>query len=410
MKTIIYITDFIEGKSNIASVRYEGLMSILRKRYNIVVVNNKKYGDQNSIYSAKNFKFDTMTTKYENLWTTKKEKKISNIEKLIRKCKPFMTAWRNICRSQIIFNIKNKNMYKHLLDYIYKNNIYKIIATVPDIHVLYIAKMLKNKFPSIPLIVEVRDILNSNIGDANPTKARKKAEKIMLQNADGIIALTDGIRNYYTKESKPIYKNKIKTITNGYNEEDFLDTYSKKIDINKKYIKIVHIGSIYAGRNIKDFIFGLIKLSRALSIDIEFDLVGFLDGKAIEDIESLKKDVQLSKVKINIIGTKNHKEAIDYLNKADIAAILTHREGSFYAIPGKVFEYIGSRTPIIAVTKDLELIKIVHGKYGECADHDSEDIKNKILKIINTEYDFSDRKIYSRQIQANKIEEFLEYI
>ena len=410
MKTIIYLTDFIEGKSNIASVRYEGLMSILSKKYNMVVVNNKKYENKNTIYSTKNFKFDTVTSKYENLWTTKKEKRVSTIERLIRKCKPFMILWRNICRSQIIFNIKNRNMYKTLFDYMYKNNIYKIIATVPDIHILYIAKVLKNKFPNTPIIVEARDILNSNIGDANPIRARVKAEKIMLKNADGIIALTDGIRDYYINNSIMPYKNKITTITNGYNQEDFLNIDDKKIDLNRKDLKIAHIGSIYAGRNIKDFILGLIKLSNTLSINIEFDLVGFLDGEAIEDIESLKEDINMSRVKINITGTKDHKEAIDYLNKADIAAILTHREGSFYAIPGKVFEYIGSRTPIIAVTKDFELTKIVNGKYGECADHNSEDIKDKLLKIINKEYDFSDREAYSRQIQANKKDKFINSI
>ena len=79
MKTIIYLTDFIEGKSNIASVRYEGLMSILSKKYNMVVVNNKKYENKNTIYSTKNFKFDTVTSKYENLWTTKKQKRSENL-------------------------------------------------------------------------------------------------------------------------------------------------------------------------------------------------------------------------------------------------------------------------------------------------------------------------------------------
>ncbi len=404
MKNILYLTDFIEGKSVVASVRYTGLMPYLNKSYNIVVVNDKKYGDEKSKICKENYKFDTIRSAYNKGWTSVKENKVSHKEKILRKNKFIMSLWRNITHSELLFNFRNRNLYKLLLDYMKKNKVDVIFATVPDFYTLYIAKYIKKNFPHIPLVVEVRDILNCNIGNCNPKFARKKAEQILINNADGIITLTQGIYDYYHK----LYsKNDIIIIKNGYNDEDFQKLECEKCDLaQKKQLNIAHIGSIYSGRNVKDFIKALIKISEALSIDIMFNIVGFLDGEAIEDIAQLENSLKKSRVKISITGTIEHKEAINYLKKADISVILTHKHGSDYAIPGKTFEYIGSCTPIIAVSEDKPLIELIDGKYGECAKHNENDILEKLFKIINSKYDFSHRTKFSRKIQSDKIVDF----
>ncbi|PGK86589.1 hypothetical protein CN911_30230, partial [Bacillus thuringiensis] len=71
------------------------------------------------------------------------------------------------------------------------------MVTVPDVYGLYILEYIKEKYPDIPAVVEVRDIIDHNIGTGNPTYIYRKAEKIMLKYADGIIALSKGIYKHY---------------------------------------------------------------------------------------------------------------------------------------------------------------------------------------------------------------------
>ena len=145
-------------------------------------------------------------------------------------------------------------------------------------------------------------------------------------------------KKYYEKLK---YKNKIITITNGFNYEKFID-FKKDNDIKKKNeLTFTHLGSIYGGRNLKDFVLGLNDLSKSTNKNIVLNLIGNLDSIAeLELKESLK--LNTSSLQVNRIGLVPHDKALEFLRKSDYAVILTHRTGSDYAIPGKTFEYIGA--------------------------------------------------------------------
>jgi glycosyltransferase involved in cell wall biosynthesis len=198
-------------------------------------------------------------------------------------------------------------------------------------------------------------------------------------------------------------------ITNGYNPMDFEGCEYNPIN-EKAEIRLAHVGSIYKGRNLKDFIGALIKISKKNNIKIQFDIVGYLDNEASEDIKKIGLELQETRVVVNILGTLPHKEAIKYLKQCDISVILTHKIGSEYAIPGKTFECIGACKPIIAVTKDKGLVELIDGKYGECAEHNVEQIEAKMLKLIKTEYNFEDKLKFSRESQGNNIISFIEEV
>lgn len=406
MKKIIYLSDFIEGKPVIAAVRYSEIMEYLTKQYDLTVINDIKYGKYKSKFVKTNYKFKSISNMYNKKWDTKEIKRTGFIERNLRKNKYILSLWRNLSHSKYIFNFKNRKLYRDIYKYINENNIRIIFATVPDIYVLYIAEKIKRKFPEVIFILEIRDIINNNIEEGNAKYQNRKGENILLKIADGIIALSQGIyENYYKR-----YKSKnIKVIKNGYNTDDFKDCSSKVINVkDSKCLILSYVGSIYSGRNVRRFLKSLIKLNSKLSVNITFNIVGFLDGNALDDIFSLKDQLEGNNIKINTIGTVPHSEAIKYLKCADIAVIFTHEIGSEYAIPGKVFEYIGSCTRIIAVTRDKELVNLVHGKYGECASHNVEDIVEKLLKTMNTTYCFDDRFRFSRKIQAQSIMNFIE--
>ncbi|MBP0725125.1 hypothetical protein J5Y03_07955 [Bacillus sp. RG28] len=401
MKTVLMISDYIEGQPVVASVRYTGLMKYFAKYMNIVTINNKLLGEEQSKFSIINYKYLTPNNIYSQNFNAKES--IPNkkpLEKLLRN-RWVLSSWRNYKYNEYKFKQANRALFNKLDLYLAENTVDAIFVTVPDIYGLFILKDIKKKYPNLPAIVEVRDILNNKIGTGNPTFALKKAEKIMLEYSDGIIALSQGIYNYY-KDLKPDIK--ITIIRNGYDHELFLDSKYESVLVKDNKLVLAHIGSIYKGRNIKEFIYGLMDFHIKTGIFVDFNIIGILDKEAIEGINEFKVS---NGVNVNLLGTLPHKNAVEYLKKSNIAVIITHKKGSDYAIPGKAFEYIGACKPILAVTEDKELVSLIQSKYGECAEHDRKDIAMKLIDLINYDYHFSDRIKYSREIQAEKIIQYI---
>ncbi|MFK4424571.1 hypothetical protein [Bacillus sp. RC51] len=399
MRNILMISDYIEGQPVVASVRYEGMMKYFIDRFKIIVCNDSAFGSFESRFVSENYKFHTTNTVFTQS-INDVQKKRSFFEKMIRNSF-IMPLWRTYKYSRYNFRKKNIAFFQNIDNCLRENGIDCIMVTVPDVYGLYILEYVKEKYPDIPAIVEVRDIIDHNIGTGNPTYIYRKAEKIMLKYADGIIALSKGIYKHY-KELQP--NSNMVVIRNGYEHEIFQDSIYRSCLANNGTLVLAHVGSIYKGRNVKEFLLGLEDFYQTTGIRVVFNVVGVLDQEALEDINQ----VDLSEgVTVNIIGSVPHKEAIDYLKSCDISVIITHKKGSDFAIPGKTFEYIGACKPILAVTEDSELISFIDSRYGECAKHNQKNISQKLFKIVETEYNFSDRLDYSREKQVEAISEYI---
>lgn len=403
MKKIIYITDYIEGIPKIASVRYEEIIKLLNKRYDITVVYDKDINSEDSKYINNNIKFKS--NRKNNINTSKDRNNTSNKSLLINKIKNLikdtnMYKKMNSKKYDIeYFNRNNNEFYENIIRYISCNNIDVIFITIPSINGLYIAKRIKENYPNIKIITEVRDIINNNIEKAIDKKVLIKAEQYLGQVSDFIICLSEGIYNHYNS----LYPNiPCKIIKNGFSDEMFSKCVYQQIKDKEKII-FSHIGSIYGGRNIKDFILGLDIYSKLSGKICELNLIGNMDSIAITDIAKAKANINNNMVKINDLGVVNHEVAIEYLKNTDVSVILTHKEGSNYAIPGKVFEHIGACKPTIAVTEDKGLIELIDGKYGQCASHNINEISKQIDILINADYSFNDKKRFSREEQVRKI-------
>lgn len=401
---VMIISDFVEGQPVVASVRYEQLMKHIGRKFNKTVINDREKGCNKSVYSDLNLKYSIVKSRYTQS-IGKASRRTGLLQKVLRL--PFiLQLWRMYSYSEYRFRKANHELLSHVDKLLSENSMDCIFATVPDIHALYIVKHIKQRFFDIPVIVEVRDILDTKLGKGNPGLIFKRAERILCEYADGIIALSEGISEHYNLKSKK----PIEIIKNGYDLDDFKDCEYAPLDRNKEVIVFSHIGSIYKGRNLKDFIGALITVSEKLNKRIAFNIIGYLDNEALDDISCMDSLISESKVRVCITGTLPHEEAVEYLKQSDVAVILTHRKGSEYAIPGKTFEYIGACKPTIAVTHDKALINLIDGRYGECSGHNAVSISEKVFKLLETEYSFSDRFRYSRKRQLIDILRFCKKI
>jgi glycosyltransferase involved in cell wall biosynthesis len=404
MNKLIFITDYIEGLPVVASVRYSELIDFINNRFDVLVINNNVYGAYTTQYSCENLKYVVVKNGFSLEQSKRREGFIRN--KLRNGI--MLSIWRAFLYAKSIFRLRNIKFFENLGHLLNTRKYDAVLVTVPEVYGIYIVQFIKSILPNIPVVTEIRDIINHNIGKGNPKLIYRNVEKMIARYSDGIIALTKGINDHYLSVIPP--KTIMKVVYNGYDEKKFSECIFHKISPTKDILKFAHIGSIYKGRSIGEFIQALQIIQADSKQIIEFEIVGVLDSQAYDEINTLLFDIDHEKIRVHITGALSHEEAIQKLKSIDIAVILTHPKGSDYAIPGKTFEYIGACKPIIAVTNDPPLVELVSGKYGECALHNASDIAVKIIKIINSDYCFDDRHQYSRKNQANQIIEFIDQV
>lgn len=284
---------------------------------------------------------------------------------------------------------------------IWANNVIKTIRNKIDfnkIDVVYttsgpysahiIGEHIKREY-SIPWIADFRDqwINNPYIdNDKNSLryKIEKNMEKSVVLNCDRLITTTPIITENYITTYK-IEKNKVITITNGYDEEDFKNIKSKKQ--NNKFT-IVHNGSFYLKRN-------PYTVARVIKKLVENDII---DEKKIEIILNGNNDYNIiNKFKeimgkysyiITINGYLSHEESLIKSNDADILLLICgEEESSKQVYTGKVFEYLRLRKPVLSISPKGSLVeKLLHEtECGINAEYsDIETIEKIILNYYNS--------------------------
>lgn len=191
----------------------------------------------------------------------------------------------------------------------------------------------------------------------------------------------------YNKDSLryKIEKNKVITITNGYDEEDFKNIKSKKQ--NNKFT-IVHNGSFYLKIN-------PYTVARVIKKLVENDII---DEKKIEIILNGNNDYNIiNKFKeimgkysyiITINGYLSHEESLIKSNNADILLLICgEEESSKQVYTGKVFEYLRLRKPVLSISPKGSLVeKLLHEtECGINAEYsDIETIEKIILNYYNS--------------------------
>nr|WP_321225856.1 glycosyltransferase family 4 protein [uncultured Psychroserpens sp.] len=269
-----------------------------------------------------------------------------------------------------------KPSVEFLSEYIQANNIKTIITTGPPHSLHLIGLQLKAQL-GVKWLADFRDPWTT-IGYHKQLKlSQSSAEKHrvlesqVLQSADEIIVTSENTKKEFLSKTKQ----PITVITNGYD--------AHKIERPEKDIKftLAHIGSLLSERNPKQLWASLKELiddNENFRSEFQLKLIGVVS----EDVLQTLKEFQLEPY-INTVGYVTHDEAI----KAQMASrvllmVEIDSADTKVIIPGKIFEYMASGTPIIAVgpkESDVEtILKSTNtGRYFYY--DDKEKIKSQIL-------------------------------
>lgn len=236
-----------------------------------------------------------------------------------------------------------KPSVKFLKDYIPKHDIETIITTGPPHSLHLIGLELKSMFPEIQWIADFRDPW-TNIGYHSALKLTKKSqekhlalENDVLNSADQLITTSFQTKaEFETKTQTPI-----EVITNGYEEMAVEAELSENFTVS-------HIGSLLNDRNPE-------VLWQVLAELIEEDPVfkDFFDlkliGKVSENVLESAHNAGLQKF-ISLIGYLNHKDAVESQRSSQMLLLIEIDKAETQGIiPGKLFEYLASRRPILAI-------------------------------------------------------------
>ena len=284
----------------------------------------------------------------------------------------------------------------YLSAYIRKNNIKTIITTGPP-HSLHLIGMEIQEQLGVNWLADFRDPWTT-IGyhkELKLTKASKKKhldlEQKVLQTADQIIVTSNVTKEEFQEKTvKPIA-----VITNGYDVEK-----TKYITLDKKFT-LAHIGSLLAKRNpevLWKVLKELINENEDFSKNFQLKLVGAVSENVIKSIE--------------LFGLANHLDLADYVSHNEaiklqktsqlLLLIEIDSEETRCIIPGKLFEYMVSNRPIVALgPKGSDVEKIIietnTGNYFSYSEY--ENLKTVILKHFK---DFQESKLQSHAIGLQK--------
>ncbi len=265
---------------------------------------------------------------------------------------------------------------KYLSEYIRKENIQTIITTGPP-HSLHLIGMHLKEQLDIKWLADFRDPWTT-IGYHKQLKLTKSSEKKhqelerkVLETADCIIVTSENTKKEFTAKTNQ----QIVVITNGYDVHNTPQTHK-----DKKFT-VSHIGSLLSERNPKNLWIVLSELMK--------------ENEVFESLFQLKLTGVVSEVVLNQIyssGLKNHVHIVGYVNHTE--ALMQQKQSQLLLlaeidsedtkgiIPGKLFEYMVSETPILAIgPRDSDVERIIKetntGHYFYYDAH--EQLKSQIL-------------------------------
>lgn len=247
-----------------------------------------------------------------------------------------------------------KPSVEFLTNYIKEHQIETIITTGPPHSLHLIGLQLKARL-GMKWFADFRDPwttigYHKDLKLTDSSKAKHlDLELKVLNTADKIIVTSNHTKNEFeTKTKQPIT-----VITNGY------DSHKVRVEGKDEKFTLSHIGSLLSERNplvLWETLSELIKENKSFSEVFRLQLIGVVSDDVIESIEKngLKKHV-------DVVGYVSHDDALKFQMKSQLLLLIEiDSEDTKAIIAGKVFEYLISETPILAIgPKDADVKKII---------------------------------------------------
>ena len=305
---------------------------------------------------------------------------------------------------------KNKSI-DFIENYLSKTKIDVVITTGPP-HSLHLIGYELKKRLNIKWISDFRDpwvnlnYLNRFHLLPSVKRRHKKLRDKVLINSNSVIVTSEKLKKLYKEIAPNIFK-----ITNGYDYE-----YST-VNIDSKF-SISHIGSLYPERNPKylwDIIDEICINNEEFRSNLQINFIGNTSEKIIKYLSN-----KTFKSCVKFFDYVDYKRAIEFMCSSQILLMVEVNDNdSSYSIPGKLFDYLNSKRPIIAIGPDRsEVNQILYdtnaGKFFNY--NESINLKLHIENLYNQyemgsiSYDAKNISIYRRKNLTEELSKIINKV
>lgn len=288
-----------------------------------------------------------------------------------------------------------------------------IYSTSPPDSTHLAAGKLSRRF-GIPWVVDFRDPwIGLYLRDPATPLHRHLHSKMERRaaEADLVLVTTD----WQKKKLLQLYPSaRVEKIPNGYDSEKFERFENLKPDPER--FTFLHTGMLTLGRKSRNFLEGLsffMKRTGTGSDSLQAIFAGAWESGNREWVDKLG----LREV-TDFKGHLPHDQCIRLEKESHVLLLIKHDDFRYRGlIPGKLYEYIGARRPILAVVPDGEAGEIVRNlNRGEIASvSNPDDISEKIEKLYNLyregklddSYSLEEVPAFSRKAEAEELDRVL---
>ncbi|WP_111670495.1 glycosyltransferase family 4 protein [Algoriphagus litoralis] len=304
-----------------------------------------------------------------------------------------------------------KPSVKFLTDLVKSGQFQAVITTGPPHSMHLIGRDLKRQ-TGITWIADFRDPWSQwEFLDTLPMtsfirKKHQELEQSVLKEANAVMTISPT----FQQDLEKLAKRKIKLLTNGYDPADIPLGFSPKKKESGK-LHLVYSGIIDAIRNPIPLMEAMKAEFEASADQIEWTFV----GKVSEQVQNYVKVDSWLSARIHFAGYVSHQEVFGFYKKADaLVLILTDTKNAQGNIPGKLFEYLATGIPVLALgdPKGDSAQILADSAAGEVIAHtDSQGIRRRLANLMNTssgETKSADLEKYSRKSLSFQLAKILD--
>lgn len=326
--------------------------------------------------------------------------------------------------SQFLFIPDNKiGWKKQALEFLETKDLSKfdaIYSSAPPYTCHLLAQEIKKRW-KIPFVADFRDAWLEYpyhiYWTAWHKKRHQSLEQGVIESADAVITTNDFVRDLFVQRYNSGERSCV--IGQGFDSDDFSKNTAQVPSVNPQEVNFVFTGIFYEDRD------PLLLYKALASIKIHhpkiFDLLRFtMVGHIQEQFQEAARSLGVAE-KFNYCGYLPHAEAIAWQKQADVLwfNIGSKQKGFETVAPGKVYEYLGSGKPILAILPENHIKKLLSG-FEHCfliEPNNQTSLENAILVLSQKKLegnlpkpDGNRLKQFDRKVLTRKLAEILDGI
>jgi glycosyltransferase involved in cell wall biosynthesis len=271
----------------------------------------------------------------------------------------------------------------HLSQYLREHPVDAIVTNGPPHTAHMIGYKLKKKF-KIPWLADYQDPWTESDSYRrlmlNPiSRAIHEAmQQRVFRSADKVTICSES----WKRDLEALGARDVDVILWGYDEDDVQEL--KQPRSNK--FTISHFGRIGPDRNVSVFwkaLSDLVKTHPSFGDDLEIELAGFIGAGVRDEINIFGLDT-----KVKLLGHISRADALAGMRRAQTLLLIVNDEPNARGrIPGKLFEYLASRRPVLVLGPeggDASEILRRHRAGWNCGHNDYDAARATILRLYET--------------------------